>query len=105
MSEWRRMYIVSSDELFTGRVSQNSFSLHEQDRLTGLRQFEDMKHQLPSKPLSVKEESMKRGYFPVSWRVIGGGVRIGGSSGERLTDRIISHTQQTDRLDEYFLGI
>ncbi len=48
---------------------------------------------------------MKRGYFPVSWRVIGGGVRIGGSSGERLSDQIMSPTQETHRLDKYLLGI
>ncbi|PBK75111.1 hypothetical protein ARMSODRAFT_1014066 [Armillaria solidipes] len=32
---------------------------------------------LPPKPTSLKEENMKRGYFPVSWRVIGGGVLMG----------------------------
>ncbi|KAF9030194.1 hypothetical protein BDZ89DRAFT_678652 [Hymenopellis radicata] len=67
--------------------------IHEQDRPTGPRQFGDMQHQLPSKPLSAKEESMKRGYFPVSWRVIGGGVRIGGNSGEILSDQTISPSQ------------
>ncbi|KAK0487690.1 hypothetical protein IW261DRAFT_1415323 [Armillaria novae-zelandiae] len=34
---------------------------------------------LPPKPTSLKEENMKRGYFPVSWRVIGGGVLMGTS--------------------------
>src|SRR5215471_1792004 len=33
---------------------------------------------LPSKPLSVQEENRKKGYFPISWRVIGGGVPLGG---------------------------
>lgn len=37
-----------------------------------------MKHQIPSpvKESNVKEENRKN-YFPVSWRVIGGGVRVG----------------------------
>ncbi|KAL0579866.1 hypothetical protein V5O48_002113 [Marasmius crinis-equi] len=32
---------------------------------------------LPSKPLSPLEESHKRGFYPITWRVIGGGVRMG----------------------------
>jgi len=32
---------------------------------------------LPPKPTSQQEENRKRNYFPVSWRVIGGGVLIG----------------------------
>ncbi|KAJ7601224.1 hypothetical protein C8J56DRAFT_28858 [Mycena floridula] len=32
---------------------------------------------LPRKPLSLKEDNNKRGLFPLSWRVIGGGVLIG----------------------------
>ncbi|KAK1220672.1 hypothetical protein PQX77_016498 [Marasmius sp. AFHP31] len=32
---------------------------------------------LPSKPLSPLEESHKRGYYPITWRVIGGGVLMG----------------------------
>jgi hypothetical protein len=35
---------------------------------------------LPLKPVSQLEESRKRNYFPVSWRVIGGGVLIGDPS-------------------------
>ncbi|KAG7088174.1 hypothetical protein E1B28_012193 [Marasmius oreades] len=33
--------------------------------------------ELPSKPLSPLEESRKRGFFPITWRVIGGGVLMG----------------------------
>ncbi|KIY63923.1 hypothetical protein CYLTODRAFT_425695 [Cylindrobasidium torrendii FP15055 ss-10] len=31
---------------------------------------------LPEKPLSAKEQGMKRGLYPVNWRVIGGGVPL-----------------------------
>ncbi|KAF7299698.1 hypothetical protein HMN09_00975400 [Mycena chlorophos] len=33
---------------------------------------------LPARPLSQREENSRRGYFPISWRVIGGGVLCGG---------------------------
>jgi len=32
---------------------------------------------LPPKPTSRQEQNRKRNYFPISWRVIGGGVLIG----------------------------
>lgn len=32
---------------------------------------------LPLKPVTLAEENKKRNYFPISWRVIGGGVLIG----------------------------
>jgi hypothetical protein len=35
---------------------------------------------LPTKPVSALEESRKKGFFPISWRVIGGGVMMGGKS-------------------------
>ncbi|KAJ7820583.1 hypothetical protein B0H14DRAFT_2833561 [Mycena olivaceomarginata] len=33
------------------------------------------------KPWSNKTEKMRKGYFPVSWRVIGGGVRLSSGTG------------------------
>ncbi|KAJ6585301.1 hypothetical protein B0H19DRAFT_418206 [Mycena capillaripes] len=39
-------------------------------------------HELPSRPLSVKEENTRKGYFPISWRVIGGGVLLSGTKAE-----------------------
>ena len=33
---------------------------------------------LPAKPVSALEESRKKGFYPISWRVIGGGVMMGG---------------------------
>ncbi|KAJ7816362.1 hypothetical protein B0H14DRAFT_2844895, partial [Mycena olivaceomarginata] len=33
------------------------------------------------KPWSNKTEKMRKGYFPVSWRVIGGGVRLSNGTG------------------------
>ena len=40
---------------------------------------DEVKHQIPSpvKESNVKEENCRKNYFPVPWRVIGGGVRVG----------------------------
>ncbi|KAJ7143492.1 hypothetical protein C8R43DRAFT_567320 [Mycena crocata] len=38
-----------------------------------------LEHELPSKPSSTKEENTRKGYFPISWRVIGGGVLLSGA--------------------------
>jgi hypothetical protein len=35
-------------------------------------------YDLPAKPLSAVEEQKKRGFYPISWRVIGGGVMMSG---------------------------
>lgn len=35
-------------------------------------------YDLPAKPLSAIEEQKKRGFYPISWRVIGGGVMMSG---------------------------
>ncbi|KAJ7625288.1 hypothetical protein DFH06DRAFT_1481330 [Mycena polygramma] len=40
-----------------------------------------LQHELPTKPLSAKEENTRKGYFPISWRVIGGGVLLSGAKG------------------------
>jgi hypothetical protein len=40
-----------------------------------------LQHELPPKPLSSKEENTRKEYFPISWRVIGGGVRVSGAKG------------------------
>ncbi|KAJ7022705.1 hypothetical protein C8F04DRAFT_1137093 [Mycena alexandri] len=45
-----------------------------------------LQHGLPSKPLSTKEENTRKGYFPISWRVIGGGVLVGGIKESSLSD-------------------
>ncbi|KAH8822543.1 hypothetical protein DL96DRAFT_294289 [Flagelloscypha sp. PMI_526] len=34
-------------------------------------------HGVPSKPVSVQEANAQKGYYPVNWRVIGGGVKMG----------------------------
>ncbi|KAF8073926.1 hypothetical protein FPV67DRAFT_774904 [Lyophyllum atratum] len=41
-------------------------------------QSEQMPNGLPPKPASVADENKKKNYFPISWRVIGGGVLMGG---------------------------
>lgn len=40
-----------------------------------------LQHELPIEPVSAKEENTRKGYFPISWRVIGGGVTLGGAKG------------------------
>ncbi|KAJ7213845.1 hypothetical protein GGX14DRAFT_444248 [Mycena pura] len=38
-----------------------------------------LQHELPVKPLSKQEEETRKGFFPISWRVIGGGVMLSGA--------------------------
>ncbi|EGN98508.1 hypothetical protein SERLA73DRAFT_183560 [Serpula lacrymans var. lacrymans S7.3] len=38
----------------------------------------DVPVDLPTKPMSLYEQYRKQGYYPVTWRVIGGGVMMGG---------------------------
>jgi hypothetical protein len=52
--------------------SEMSSSIHS------LEAAAKVQHELPPKPVSVNEENRKKGYFPISWRVIGGGVTLGG---------------------------
>ena len=46
--------------------------------------------ELPRKPLSVIEEKKSQGFYPISWRVIGGGVMMGGSRKHRFLSSIVS---------------
>lgn len=48
---------------------------------------------LPPKPISRQEENRKRNYFPVSWRVIGGGVLIGDPSHASASKDSGSHAE------------
>ncbi|KAL0960746.1 hypothetical protein HGRIS_005770 [Hohenbuehelia grisea] len=41
---------------------------------------------LPSRPLSQQEINTSKGFFPVSWRVIGGGVKIGSPQNDSPSD-------------------
>ncbi|KAG6885057.1 hypothetical protein C0993_006285 [Termitomyces sp. T159_Od127] len=41
---------------------------------------------LPPKPLTLAEESKKKNFFPISWRVIGGGVLLGSESKASIVD-------------------
>ncbi|KAJ7451626.1 hypothetical protein FB451DRAFT_1186154 [Mycena latifolia] len=60
-----------------------------------------LQHELPSKPLSVKEDNTRKGYFPISWRVIGGGVLVGGTKGDNnsLSDDVDSDLSDDDSFD------
>ncbi|KAJ7867972.1 hypothetical protein B0H13DRAFT_2064838 [Mycena leptocephala] len=51
----------------------------EQPPSPPLEPAKQLQHELPSKPLSAKEENTRKGYFPISWRVIGGGVLLSGA--------------------------
>ncbi|KAF7314594.1 hypothetical protein MKEN_00932900 [Mycena kentingensis (nom. inval.)] len=42
---------------------------------------------LPPRPLSQREQSVKGGFFPISWRVIGGGVLCGDPALREMRDR------------------
>ena len=59
-----------------------------------------MKHQIPSpvKESNQKEEDSRKNYFPVPWRVIGGGVRVGITETE---DSDLYSTANTSRPDNH----
>jgi hypothetical protein len=40
-----------------------------------------LQHELPRKLLSSKEDNTRKEYFPLPWRVVGGGVRVSGTKG------------------------
>ncbi|KAK7048631.1 hypothetical protein R3P38DRAFT_3307454 [Favolaschia claudopus] len=45
-----------------------------------------MQHDLPPKPLSAKERNNRKGFFPIPWRVIGGGVLVSGGAKAEYSD-------------------
>ncbi|KAI0917453.1 hypothetical protein AcW1_007352 [Taiwanofungus camphoratus] len=53
------------------------------------------KYQLPQKPASPVEETRKKNFFPVTWRVIGGGVMMGGQR-ELCRDFMTGHCPEGD---------
>ncbi|KAJ7673551.1 hypothetical protein B0H17DRAFT_1208370 [Mycena rosella] len=59
-----------------------------------------LQHELPSKPVSTKEENTRKGYFPISWRVIGGGVLMSGGK----EDGSMSDDADSDLSDDSFEG-
>jgi hypothetical protein len=60
-------------------LNEAIFSIHEPGRKSG-SPTSAANPQLPPKPVSQIEENKKKNFFPISWRVIGGGVKMGGSS-------------------------
>ncbi|KAJ7145254.1 hypothetical protein C8R46DRAFT_556444 [Mycena filopes] len=56
---------------------------------------------LPSRPLSTKEENSRKGYFPISWRVIGGGVLLSGMKSDSADDQSDT-SADSDSLDGMF---
>ena len=60
---------------------------------------DELKHQIPSpvKESNLKEESCRKNYFPVPWRVIGGGVRVGITETEDSEDSDLYSTVNTSR--------
>jgi hypothetical protein len=57
-----------------GSVTEGRGSSQEPEAVESTKPQPD----LPPKPLSVLEDNRKKGFFPISWRVIGGGVMMGG---------------------------
>ena len=56
---------------------------------------DEVRHQNPSSPVkepNLKEENCRKNYFPVPWRVIGGGVRVGITETEDLDLYSIANT-------------
>uniref|UniRef100_A0A0W0FW85 C3H1-type domain-containing protein n=1 Tax=Moniliophthora roreri TaxID=221103 RepID=A0A0W0FW85_MONRR len=51
---------------------------------TSAASYESDEAGLPQKPLSPLEASRKRGFYPITWRVIGGGVLMGTERPERF---------------------
>lgn len=71
-----------------GNESRNSSPVHpSMEENTPNRKLQP---HLPPKPISLKEENMKKGYFPVSWRVIGGGVPLGSNANDKRRPLVIS---------------
>jgi len=55
---------------------------------TFIHDSDESRHQTPSpvKESNLKEENCRKNYFPVPWRIIGGGVRVGISETEEDSD-------------------
>lgn len=85
------MYVVSN--IPRGNACHNHtlkdiFSIHDEDAAAYQSSDDDSTdvasvssqppYDLPAKPLSAIEEKKKRGFYPISWRVIGGGVMMSG---------------------------
>ena len=64
-----RIYLVSTTRDAAAYQSSDDDST---DVASG--QFSASVRSSPAKPLSAIEEKKKRGFYPISWRVIGGGV-------------------------------
>ncbi|KAJ7069543.1 hypothetical protein C8F01DRAFT_1113121 [Mycena amicta] len=58
---------------------------------------------LPARPISQREEDTRRGYFPISWRVIGGGVLCGG--GGKESSDVDSLSEDSSSIDDVLYSI
>ncbi|KAG6836701.1 hypothetical protein H0H93_004677 [Arthromyces matolae] len=59
---------------------------------------------LPPKPLTAAEENKKKNFFPISWRVIGGGVLMGSeSNGKSFIKPGRSQGENVETMHETFL--
>ncbi|KAK6971603.1 hypothetical protein R3P38DRAFT_3242086 [Favolaschia claudopus] len=59
------------------------------DKLDEQMDEEKLQHDLPPEPLSTKEQNRRKGFFPIQWRVISGGVLAGGGSRGIVTSTFI----------------
>ena len=74
MSQRKFMYFVSLKNIII--IITNC--VHFMSSLPSIHD-DELRHQIPSpvKESNLKEENCRKNYFPVPWRVIGGGVRVG----------------------------
>jgi hypothetical protein len=79
-----RLYVLSMCYIY---FRLNRHSIHDVEKSKWARKADSPSQahrttpsELPSTPCSLQEELKARNYYPITWRVIGGGVMMGGYS-------------------------
>ena len=75
------MQVLHSSPSGTHLLTPFFTSIHQTGQNTGNSTAQSLQGPpgLPPKPISQQEENKKKNFYPVSWRVIGGGVLMGGA--------------------------
>src|SRR6202167_6503520 len=76
-SEYRSVHSIHDEDIPGTATSQSSEESTEIGSPSSAHSSQ-FPYDLPAKPLSAIEEKKKHGFYPISWRVIGGGVMMGG---------------------------
>jgi hypothetical protein len=71
------------DEDTPGRASSQSSDDSTEIGSPSSTHSSQLPYDLPIKPLSAMDEKKKHGFYPISWRVIGGGVMMSGKRTSR----------------------